>query len=49
MPESCLFEQQDGSNIAYKILKPENAKNEIPLVLIMGFGGTKEHFMGFEE
>ncbi|CAG8832735.1 20438_t:CDS:2, partial [Gigaspora margarita] len=49
MSESRFFEQSDGSNIAYKILKSENIKNDIPLVLIIGFGGTKEHFMGFDE
>ncbi|CAG8494961.1 7720_t:CDS:2 [Dentiscutata erythropus] len=49
MPETRFFEQHDGSKIAYQIFKSENAKNEVPLVLIIGLGGTKEHFFGFEE
>ncbi|CAG8512361.1 44297_t:CDS:2 [Gigaspora margarita] len=40
MFETQYFKQQDGSKIAYKILEPHNPediKNEIPLVLIIGF------------
>ncbi|CAG8460500.1 865_t:CDS:2 [Cetraspora pellucida] len=49
MSESRFFTQQDGSKIAYKIFEPENIKNEVPLIMIMGFAGTKEIFLGFEE
>ncbi|CAG8452785.1 6090_t:CDS:2 [Dentiscutata erythropus] len=49
MSETHFFEQKDGSKIAYRIFEPETIKNEIPLVLIMGLGGTKETFMGYEE
>ncbi|CAG8746438.1 40300_t:CDS:2 [Gigaspora margarita] len=49
MSETSFFEQQDGSKIAYKILKSANAKNEVPLVMIIGLSTTKEQFYGFEE
>ncbi|CAG8530737.1 11372_t:CDS:2, partial [Scutellospora calospora] len=44
--------QQDGSQIAYKILEPSNPKNienEIPLILIIGLWSVKEEFIGLEE
>ncbi|RIB08469.1 Alpha/Beta hydrolase protein, partial [Gigaspora rosea] len=49
MSETCFFEQQDGSKIAYKVLKSANAKNEVPLVMIIGLGSTKEYFFGLDE
>ncbi|CAG8579271.1 507_t:CDS:2 [Gigaspora margarita] len=49
MSETRFFEQKDGSKIAYRIFESKTIKNEIPLVLIMGLGGTKEIFMGYEE
>ncbi|CAG8460518.1 866_t:CDS:2 [Cetraspora pellucida] len=49
MHKTRFFEQQDGSKIGYKVLEPKHTKNDIPLVLIMGLGATKEHFLGFEE
>ncbi|KAF0462070.1 alpha/beta hydrolase [Gigaspora margarita] len=49
MSETRFFEQKDGSEIAYRIFESETINNEIPLVLIMGLGGTKEIFMGYEE
>ncbi|KAF0484054.1 alpha/beta hydrolase [Gigaspora margarita] len=49
MSETSFFEQQDGSKIAYKILKSANAKNEVPLVMIIGLSTTKEQFYGFEK
>ncbi|RIB08470.1 Alpha/Beta hydrolase protein [Gigaspora rosea] len=49
MSETCFFEQQDGSKIAYKILKSANAKNEVPLVMIMGLSNTKEFYFGLDE
>ncbi|CAG8515245.1 4947_t:CDS:2, partial [Dentiscutata heterogama] len=52
MPETQYFKQQDGSKIAYKILEPRNPediKNEIPLVLIIGLWCVKEEFIGLEE
>ncbi|CAG8789638.1 6330_t:CDS:2, partial [Gigaspora rosea] len=49
MSETRFFEQQDGSKIAYKILESANAKNEVPLVSILGMGETKEQFVGYDE
>ncbi|CAG8657277.1 15952_t:CDS:2 [Dentiscutata heterogama] len=49
MSATQFFEQQDGTKIAYKILKSENAKSEVPLVLIAGMGLLKEFYYGFEE
>ncbi|RIB25626.1 Alpha/Beta hydrolase protein [Gigaspora rosea] len=51
MSETYFFEQRDGSRIAYNILEPRNPENieKTPLVLIMGFMGVKELFMGLKE
>ncbi|CAG8759995.1 23782_t:CDS:2, partial [Dentiscutata erythropus] len=52
MLETQYFKQQDGSKIAYKTLEPHNPediKNEIPLVLIIGLWCVKEEFICLEE
>ncbi|KAF0459572.1 3-oxoadipate enol-lactonase [Gigaspora margarita] len=52
MYETQYFKQQDGSKIAYKNLEPHNPediKNEISLVLIIGLWSVKEEFIGLEE